>query len=76
MRKKKVKARATSTPAKEMLLNINEAAFKLNKSIATLKRWELMGKLKPKRDKKNGYRKYTLKQIESALNKINTGQWK
>lgn len=45
-----------------------EAAKKSGYSLATLKRYEMMGKLKPKRNPENNYRVYTAADIDRIKN--------
>jgi DNA-binding transcriptional MerR regulator len=49
-----------------MYLHAKQAADFLGVCTATLKRWELQGKLKPKRNRKNKYRLYSVQQLMEA----------
>ena len=50
-------------------ITIKTASEILGVSIETLRNWDKSGKLKPKRDKKNGYRLYNIPQLESFIKK-------
>lgn len=54
----------------EATLLISEVALKLKRSITTLRRWEKEGKLKPSKRLKNGWRVYSVKEIDKLRKEL------
>lgn len=55
-------------------LTVGEAAATLGVSRSTLRNWDKAGKLKPYRHPLNGYRLYSLKELDALLKAVQATQ--